>query len=89
MDVIGTMKRPKDVEVFASKLENCLNLKELDISDNSIGDEGAKLIASGLKFCGGLERLKLAGNNIAAASGAFIKILAALKHSNLHEGELP
>lgn len=49
-----------------------LSLAEVDLSDNKLGDEGAKAIADMLKENGSLVLLKLSGNNFTDRSAEHI-----------------
>lgn len=40
------------------------NLKELDLSDNDLGDTGARILASGLTSCYKLERINIRNNGV-------------------------
>ena len=83
LDLISTLKTQDNVKIFAASLKNFSNLRELDIGNNHIGNEGAKQIAGPLTYCHQLEKLRIANNNITAASGAFDAIFTALKGNKL------
>lgn len=79
LSLTDTIRTPEHIEMLAANLGNYSNLKELDISDNCIGDEGAKMLASGLIFCTNLERQA----PISRQQVAFVQIFTALKQNSL------
>jgi len=52
---------------LAESLPRCPNLKELNLSSNSIGDAGAKAVAESLPRCPNLQWLHLDNNSIGDA----------------------
>lgn len=66
------------METFATMLCNCSALRELQIYDNAIGDEGAVALARALQHCTTLTRLSLPACRIGADGCR--AIAAALSH---------
>lgn len=76
LKIIDTLTGLKDAEVLAFYIRNYTNLKELDISNNAMGDTGMIAVASNLCKCINLEKLVLSENQLTAASGVFKKVFA-------------
>ena len=57
------------------------NLKELDVSSNSIDNKGAKLLAKSLKDCNSLERINISNNDMTISGVA--TILNSIRHCYL------
>lgn len=65
----------KDIRWVVTFLKNRTNLpiKELNLSENSLGNEGVRLICEGLKSTPQLEKLYLLNNNIGDEGLGFIR----------------
>ena len=71
-----------NVEAMCNLLEQArTNLRELDLSENNLGEESAKILASSLKNCRKLERVVIHGNGI--PFNGVLAIFEAIKDCNL------
>lgn len=75
VDLSGQNLTAKDIGWVVTFLKNRTNLpiKELDLSGNSLGNKGVRLICEGLKSTPELEKLYLLNNNIGNEGLGFIR----------------
>ena len=81
LNLKGSIRSPDEFDAVVDGLKHCEALRELNVSDNMIGGEQARLLAASLKDCKKLERIDVSDNIISCSE--VINLLYALKQCTL------